>query len=125
VQVERVDFLSMPTRDLGRARRFYEDVLGLPLDRETPGGVEYTCGQVTLGVWEPEKMGRPFAPNPNAIALRVADVAAGRAELEAKGVVFEGETFDTGVCHMAFFHDSDGNALMLHRRYAPVPGRPA
>jgi catechol 2,3-dioxygenase-like lactoylglutathione lyase family enzyme len=121
MQVERVDFLSVPTQDLARARHFYEDVLGLPIDREIPtGGVEYTCGQVTLGVWEPERMGLPFAPNPNDIALRVADVAEARAELESKGVEFQDETFDTGVCHMAFFHDPDGNALMLHRRYAPV-----
>jgi predicted enzyme related to lactoylglutathione lyase len=65
-------------------------------------------------------MGLPFAPNPNDIALRVPDVAAARADLESRGVEFERETFDTGVCHMAFFHDPDGNALMLHRRYAPV-----
>ena len=44
-------------------------------------------------------------------------MAAARAELEAKGVEFAGETFDTGVCHMAFFEDPDGNALMLHHRY--------
>ena len=30
-----------------------------------------------------------------------------------------GDIFDTGVCHMAFFKDPDGNQLMLHRRYAP------
>ena len=47
------------------------------------------------------------------------DVEEARAALEAKGVEFDGETFDTGVCHMAFFRDPDGNALMLHRRYAP------
>jgi hypothetical protein len=39
--------------------------------------------------------------------------------LEAKGVQFFGDTFDTGVCHMAIFADPDGNQLMLHRRYAP------
>jgi predicted enzyme related to lactoylglutathione lyase len=119
VQVERVDFLSIPTQDLERARRFYENVLDLQLDRETRVGVEYTCGQVTLGVWEPEKMGLPFTPNANEIALRVADVAAARAELEGKDVAFKGDILDTGVCHMAFFDDPDGNALMLHRRYAP------
>ena len=61
-----------------------------------------------------------FAPQKaNAhLALHVEDVAAARAELEAKGVEFDGETFDTGVCHMAFFEDPDGNALMLHHRYA-------
>jgi catechol 2,3-dioxygenase-like lactoylglutathione lyase family enzyme len=120
IEVERVDFLSIPSQDLPRSRRFYEDVLGLPIDRETPTGIEYTCGQVTLGVWEPEKIGLPFAPNPNDIALRVPDVAAAREALEDQGVQFVGDTFDTGVCHMAFFHDPDGNALMLHRRYAPV-----
>ncbi len=120
MEVERVDFLAIGSGDIERARRFYLETLGLPLDRDVPtGGFEVTCGQVTLGVWEPERMGLPFAPNPNDIALRVADVAETRAELEAKGVEFEGEILDTGVCHMAFFHDPDGNALMLHRRYAP------
>ena len=120
MKVERVDFLSIASQDIERSRGFYLETLGLPLDREVPtGGFEVVCGQVTLGVWEPEKMGLAFAPNPNDIALRVADVAAVRAELEGKGVEFKGEIVDTGVCHMAFFHDPDGNALMLHRRYAP------
>ena len=120
MEVERVDFLSIASQDIERSRRFYLETLGLPLDRKVPtGGFEVTCGQVTLGVWEPEKLGLPFAPNPNDIALRVADVAGARAELESKGVEFAGEILDTGVCHMAFFHDPDGIALMLHRRYAP------
>ena len=58
-------------------------------------------------------------PHTSSIALRVADVEVARKELEAKGVQFGGDTFDTGVCHMAFFSDPDGNAIMLHRRYAP------
>ena len=59
------------------------------------------------------------SPNPWPIALRVPDVAKAREQLETAGVEFHGETLDTGVCHMAFFSDPDGNALMLHRRYAP------
>ena len=66
------------------------------------------------------KVGRTFTgPHTAYIALRVPDVEEARSELEAKGVEFEGETHDSGVCHMAFFHDPDGNSLMLHRRYAP------
>jgi predicted enzyme related to lactoylglutathione lyase len=95
------------------------ETLGLPLERDTPTGFEAAAGQITLGVWQPEKIGLPFAPTPNALALHVDDVAAARAELEAAGVAFEGDTFDTGVCHMGFFRDPDGNALMLHHRYAP------
>jgi catechol 2,3-dioxygenase-like lactoylglutathione lyase family enzyme len=119
MQVEQVDFLSIVSQDLERSRRFYLETLGLPLERELPIGFEVTCGQVTLSVWDPSKVGIPFAPNPNDIALRVDDVTARRAELEERGVEFKGEILDTGVCHMAFFHDPDGNALMLHRRYAP------
>jgi predicted enzyme related to lactoylglutathione lyase len=75
---------------------------------------------VCFGIWEPERRGMPFAPSKNGhIALRVADVAEARKELEARGVAFNGETIDTGVCHMALFEDPDGNDLMLHRRYAP------
>ena len=54
-----------------------------------------------------------------AIALRVPDVAAAKSALEAKGVAFVGDVFDTSVCHMAIFHDPDGHQIMLHRRYAP------
>jgi hypothetical protein len=81
--------------------------------------MEFRAGQVTLDIFNPASIDQPFAPSPAGLALRVPDVAAARAELEAKGVEFDGETVDTGVCHMAFFKDPDGNALMLHRRYAP------
>ena len=81
---------------------------------------EFETGTVTLNVHDPEKMGiGSLSPNANHIALHVDDVAEARAELERRGVSFMGDIFDTGVCHMAFFSDPDGNALMLHRRYAP------
>jgi predicted enzyme related to lactoylglutathione lyase len=120
IEVQRVDFISIPTLDVERAKWFYGETLGLPHERDTPVGAEFLAGQVTLGIWDPTKVGREFAANPAEIALRVPDVAAARAVLEAQGVAFAGETFDTGVCHMAFFHDPDGNALMLHNRYAPA-----
>ena len=66
------------------------------------------------------KWGWSSRPQNNAHpALHVDDVAAAKAELEAKGVEFKGDVFDTGVCHMALFTDPDGNDLMLHHRYAP------
>ena len=64
-------------------------------------------------------MGLEHQVNANAIALHVDDVAAARSMLESRGVKFHGDILDTGVCHMAFFTDPDGNALMLHHRYAP------
>lgn len=119
--IERLDFVSIPSRDAERTRAFYVDVLGLRPDPVA----RYECwaGETCFGIWEPERMGVPFAAQKNAHpALRVADVAAARTELEAKGVEFAGETIDTGACHMALFTDPDGNDLMLHRRYAPTDG---
>jgi catechol 2,3-dioxygenase-like lactoylglutathione lyase family enzyme len=118
--VERTDFVSVPVTDMERSKAFYRETLGLePIDER--GFPEYQLGEnLSLYLLDPTKIGSEFtAPHTSSIALRVADVAAARTELEAKGVAFEGETFDTGVCHMAHFRDPDGNVLMLHRRYAP------
>jgi catechol 2,3-dioxygenase-like lactoylglutathione lyase family enzyme len=113
-----IDFVGIPSRDAERSRAFYVETLGLRPDENSR--FEFWAGDTCFGVWEPEKMGFAFAPQKNAHpALHVDDVAAARAELERKGVEFRGETFDTGVCHMAFFNDPDGNDLMLHHRYAP------
>jgi catechol 2,3-dioxygenase-like lactoylglutathione lyase family enzyme len=117
VQVELVDFISVPTRDPARAIAWYRDVLGLPDSDATEGEVE--TPNVTLSFWEPERENLPFVANEAGFALRVADVATARAELEAKGVEFVAETWDSGVCHFAAFRDPDGNTLILHRRYAP------
>lgn len=119
--IQRVDFLGVPSQDADRARTFYREVLGLRPDAQAD--YEQWAGDTCLGIWEPEKQGMPFvAQTGNALPLGVDDVAAARAELEAKGVAFFGETFDTGVCHMAIFADPDGNHLMLHHRYAPQRG---
>jgi predicted enzyme related to lactoylglutathione lyase len=115
-----VDFATIPTRDLARAMAFYGEALGLHCSVHVEGRpfAEYETGNLTLGVIEAEKMGIPYATNPNPLALHVDDVAAARGELERKGVTFDGDILDTGVCHMAFFADPDGNRLMLHHRYA-------
>ena len=119
IDVEGVDFVSIPTRDVERSRRFYGEVLGLPGRRGVAD--EFETANLTLGLWEPQAQGVAFEPNTSGIALRVPDVAAARQALEAQGVEFLGETVDTGVCHMGFFRDPDGNVLILHRRYAPPP----
>jgi catechol 2,3-dioxygenase-like lactoylglutathione lyase family enzyme len=117
MQVEHVDFVSFLTQDLARAKRFYTEVIGLEVETEGEHDMELRAGQVTLDVFDPSSIGQPFAPSPAGLALRVPDVDAARAELEAKGVEFDGETIVTGVCRQAWFKDPDGNALMLHRRF--------
>ena len=119
--VSGVDFVPVPTRDLEAAVRFYGDVLGLPRSVYRPerNFAEFETGNLTLNLLNAEKMGLEHHRVGMHIALHVDDVARVRAELEGRGVQFDGDTFDTGVCHMAFFRDPDGNALMLHHRYAP------
>ena len=119
IAVERTDFVSVVVRDLERAKRFYGETLGLPRNPHSNDPYpEYETENVTIAlarVRDPET----FTPSLTTLSLRVLDVAAARVTLESAGVEFDGETIDTGVCHMAFFADRDGNALMLHHRYAP------
>ncbi len=116
-----VDFVAIPTRDLDAAVTFYGETLGLRRSTYVPdrGFAEFETPNLTLGLMSPERMGREFHAHRNPIALHVDDMEAARSTLAARGIAFQGETFDTGVCHMAFFSDPDGNALMLHHRYAP------
>ena len=116
-----VDFVALSARDLEATARFYGDTLGLRRSVFVPerGYCEFETGNLTLSLIDGEKMGIGHNVNRNAIALHVEDVGAAREQLEGEGVEFQGETFDTGVCHMAFFADPEGNALMLHHRYAP------
>ena len=119
--ITRVDFVSLPTRDLERAVTFYGETLGLhrSVYRPERHHAEFETGNLTINIMNAEAMGLEHAVSRNAFALHVDDVAAARSELEARGVEFQGDTFDTSVCHMAFFADPDGNSLMLHHRYAP------
>ena len=118
--VERTDFISVPVTDMERATSFYRDTLGLE-QVSAQGFPEFQLGEnVSVYLLQMENVGSSFtAPHTAHIALRVPDVAAARAELEGRGVQFDGDILDTSVCHMAFFKDPDGNQFMLHRRYAP------
>ena len=123
--VERTDFIGVNVRDRGRAGDFYGRMLGLkrnPLSHdEWP---EFDTGSVGLITSTPEQKGGGEYEPEYAIGLRVPDVAATMDRLLAKGIEFQfPEVYDTGVCHMAFFTDPDGNALILHHRYAPYADR--
>jgi predicted enzyme related to lactoylglutathione lyase len=127
VRITGVDFVAVPTDAFEAAVAFYGDVLGLPcIDRygKMPGA-EFQAGNLTLAVMETNAFGQAFRPNAMPIALQVDDVATARERLEAAGVPFAGDTFDSGVCHQAIFHDPDGNPLVLHHRYAPPKPKPA
>jgi predicted enzyme related to lactoylglutathione lyase len=123
--ISGVDFVAVSTRDLPKAVEFYGATLGLTRSvyLEERNYAEFETGNLTLSVVDAAKMGMEHSVRGHEIALHVEDVEAARRALEERGVPFRGETFDTGVCHMALFNDLDGNPLMLHHRYAPPPPR--
>ena len=124
--VTGVDFVCVPTQDFDAAVDFYENTLGLEKSKQWGDlpGQEFENGTVTIAVMQPDAFNLDFAPHSLPIAFQVEDVEAARAELESKGVEFQADTLDSGVCHMAYFSDPDGNSLMIHHRYAPKDARP-
>jgi catechol 2,3-dioxygenase-like lactoylglutathione lyase family enzyme len=122
IDAERVDFIAVPTLDRERAARFYGETLGLKRNpNSSDQWIEFETGNVTIALLPHEFTGRAeFVPSSAPIALRVDDVDEARRKLEAAGIEFGMDTLDSGVCHQAFFRDPDGNALILHRRYAPL-----
>jgi catechol 2,3-dioxygenase-like lactoylglutathione lyase family enzyme len=113
-----VDTVGIPSQDIEQSRKFYIETLGLRPDENAR--YEFWVGDTCFSIWTPAWFGGEFQPQANGIVLlHVDDVAAARAELEAKGVEFEGDIYDSGVCHMATFFDPDRNRLILHKRYAP------
>ena len=121
LSVTGVDFICVPTQDYDKAAAFYGETLGLPFSKRwgnLPAG-EFETGTLTIAVMQSDAFGLTFHPHGHPIALHVDDVHEARAALEERGVEFVPDTIDSGVCHMAYFSDPDGNQLMLHHRYAP------
>jgi catechol 2,3-dioxygenase-like lactoylglutathione lyase family enzyme len=120
-EVERTDFVGVNVKDRTRASEFYTQSLGLKRNPLSSGEwPEFDAENVSLLLSTPEQKGGGDYRPEYSLALRVADVAQTMDRLRSAGVVFEfPEPYDSGVCHMAFFKDPDGNGLMLHRRYAP------
>ncbi|MCE0498980.1 MAG: VOC family protein [Methylacidiphilales bacterium] len=116
MKVNEAAFFAYPVTDLKRARKFYEDILGLKHtgDRPIPW-IEYDLGNATLGLgaygndWVPSKDGA-------MLALEVDDFEKSVSELKSANVPFHMEATETPVCHFAIIRDPDGNALMIHKR---------
>ncbi|HTU14506.1 MAG TPA: VOC family protein [Solirubrobacterales bacterium] len=121
MNISGVDFITVPTQDFEKSAAFYGDVLGLERSKQWGDmpAMEFEAGDLTIAIMQSDAFGQEFAPHSVPIAFHVDDVAAARGDLEAQGVQFFADTMDSGVCHMAHFRDPDGNALMIHNRYAP------
>jgi catechol 2,3-dioxygenase-like lactoylglutathione lyase family enzyme len=121
MDVEQVDFVSVLTRDIPRAKRFYGETLGLEAGKpwgNMPAG-EFETGTVTIALMQCDAFGIEFSPNAVPLEFHVDDFEDAKAQLESRGVRFLSDVIDSGVCKQAIFRDPDGNSLAIHHRYAP------
>ena len=111
----------IPARDVARARKFYEEKVGLVPREEVAGGVVYECGNGSwIFLYPTTGAGTSKA---SQAFWQVADVEGEVAELRARGVVFEEYNMPgirtvngiatAGGAKAAWFNDSEGNILAI------------
>ncbi len=116
MKINAIGFVAVPVRDIPRARKFYEEVLGLKVSDEMMGGkwIEYAVGEDTFAIanvsdqWTPSDQG-------TGAALEVEDFDEAIRRLKDRHVRFAAEPFETPCCHMAVIQDPDGNKLIMHK----------
>ena len=111
MKIRGTDFVMFQVTDMPEAARFYQGVLGLPLEVNTEDFVEFNCGNVTLSLIRAAKM-----ETGGTIALAVDNVESAYQELKEKGARVEGEPVDYGCCQAVTVQDPDGNVVILHHR---------
>ena len=114
----------IPAKDIQTTRRFYEDVLGLSVHRESPAGISYACGDGFVELYPTQFAG---TAKHTIGGWAVDDVRATMAELRERGVTFEEYDFPglktvDGVAEFdgeqaAWFKDPEGNILGIARRF--------
>jgi predicted enzyme related to lactoylglutathione lyase len=116
MKIKEIGFVATPVTDIPRARKFYEEVLGLKVSDEMMSGrwIEYTIGDDTLAIanvgdqWTPSNQG-------TGAAFEVEDFDGAVKHLKDRQVDFAAEPFETPCCHMAVVQDPDGNKLIIHK----------
>jgi predicted enzyme related to lactoylglutathione lyase len=116
MKIKEIGFVAVPVTDIPRARKFYEEVLGLNVSEEMMSGkwVEYAIGDQILAIanvgeqWTPSNQG-------TAAALEVEDFNETIRQLKNQHVRFAAEPFETPCCHMAVVQDPDNNKLIIHK----------
>ena len=116
MKINAIGFVAIPVTDIPRARKFYEEVLGLKVCDEMMGGrwVEYEVGEDTVAIanvsdaWKPSDQG-------TGAAFEVENFDDAIKRLKDLHVRFAAEPFETPCCHMAVVQDPDGNKLIIHK----------
>ena len=118
LKIIEIAFSCYAVTDIARARKFYEDVLGLKPTTVIEGKwVEYEFGPYALAIGCAPGMFKP-SPDGCSVAFEVEDFEEAIAHLRANNVKFRIEPMPTPVCHMAFIFDTEGNLVGIHQRKA-------
>ena len=113
----------LPVVEMARARKFYEETLGLPAGHERSNGeTRYQAGGTSFALYP---RATPTRADHTALSFEVSDIAAEMQALRARGVRFEeydlpGLKTVEGVCVLgaeraAWFRDPEGNILCIHQ----------
>jgi predicted enzyme related to lactoylglutathione lyase len=113
----------IPVADVARARKFYEQTVGLVAKEEYAGGVVYDCGGTAAFLYPTPNAGTSKA---SQAFWQVQDVEAEVAELKKRGVRFEeydmpGLKTENGIAtgggaKTAWFKDTEGNIMAVSQR---------
>lgn len=116
---KKVAFTMYPATDVPRARKFYEETLGLKPGSAANHGdqwwVEYDLpagGCFAITNFVPDT---PSASAGGTVALEVEDLDRLMSDLKSKGVTFKSDVIHSPVCRMAVCLDSEGNSILLHQ----------
>lgn len=115
MKYREIAFVGYPVTDMARARKFYEEVLGLEVSAEFGDDfVEYGVGGGTISLGKMDGW-KPSADGPSA-ALEAEDFDAAVSALRAAGAEFTLEPQTMPSCRMCVVKDTEGNAIVIHRR---------
>ena len=123
IPVKEVAFILHPVADIGRARKFYEGLLGLKTGVQVefaPGAwwIEYDVGGVALAIANHG----PVPPSAGtSVALEVADIEKALAAVKEAKITITQELVEFPVCRMFGINTPDGHPMMFHQRKAQSP----
>jgi predicted enzyme related to lactoylglutathione lyase len=117
--VKHIAFTLYPVSDMARARKFYEQGLGLAVTNNfNDAWVEYHLDNGCFAITTMAEGVKPSASSGGSIAFEVDDVDAAVAKLQAAKASVKVPAFDSPVCRMAVLLDTEGNALCVHAKKA-------
>jgi predicted enzyme related to lactoylglutathione lyase len=116
--LKKVAFTMYPVEDINRARKFYENKLGLTVGKISDNGawVEYDLPEGgCLALTTLAEGVKPSTDFGGSIAFEVDNLDDLVSRLKAEGIEFKLDIFSSPVCRMAVLVDSEGNAVTLHQ----------